>query len=191
VRLRDVLVRLMLLAPGIAPPMAAQQPPRRLTIAEALKIAEKQNLDLQAARARQAVSQAGVRAAGQRPNPIGNVSVSRDAPHEGVLIDQPVEIGPKRNRRMEVAQQEGALTEADITTVEKLVRHRVRDRYFALAHARGVTAQQAEALALAQHLHTIAQDRFNAGDVAQLEVTQTQLEVARAQADFEVAQQEE
>jgi outer membrane protein, heavy metal efflux system len=191
VRLRYVLVVFTLLGPRVAPSAHAQQPPRRLTIAEALNIAEKQNLDLQAARARQAVSQAGVRAAGQRPNPIGNVSVSRDAPHEGVLIDQPVEIGPKRNRRIEVAQQEGALTETDITAVEKLVRHRVRDRYFQLAHARGVTAQQAEALALAQRLYSIAQDRFNAGDVAQLEVTQAQLEVARAQADLEVAQQEE
>jgi outer membrane protein, heavy metal efflux system len=176
---------------AVLPSASAPQPARRLTIAEALDIAEKQNLDLLAARARQAVSEAGVRAAGERPNPTGGVSVSRDAPHEGVLIDQPVEIGPKRSRRIEVAKQEVTLTEIDIGALEKQVRHRVRDAYFSLAHARAATAQQAEALKLAERLREIAQARFSAGDVAQLEVTQADLEIARAQAEFEVAQQEE
>jgi len=191
VRLRHLFFALTLAGAGVAPSTHAQQPVRRLTIAEAFELAEKQNLDLLAARARQAVSQAGVRAAAQRPNPTGSASVSRDAPHEGVLLDQPVEIGPKRSRRIEVAQQEGALTEVDIAAVEKKVRHRVRDTYFGLAHARGKTALQAEALKLAQRLREIAEARFNTGDAAQLEVTQADLEIARAQADFEVAQQEE
>jgi len=162
-----------------------------LTIADALNLAERQNLDLLAARARRAVSQAAVRVAGQRPNPTGSVLVSRDAPHEGVLVDQPVEIGPKRGRRIAVAKQEGALTETEIVAIEKQVRHRVRDAYFDLAHARGATARQADVLKLAQRLHDIAQQRFQAGDAAQLEVTQADLEVARAQGDLQVAQQEE
>jgi len=170
---------------------ASQQAVRRLTLAEALDLAERQNLDLLAARARQAVSQARVRAAGERPNPTGSASVSRDAPHEGVLLDQPVEIGPKRSRRIDVAQQESVLTEVEIAAMEKRVRRRARDAYFGLAHARGATALQAEALQLAQHLREIAEARFATGDVAQLEVTQADLEIARAQADFEVAQQEE
>ncbi len=189
--LRHSLLALTLTGAAVAHSANAQQPVRRLTIAEALDMAEKQNLDLLAARARQAVSQAGVRAAGERPNPTGSASVSRDAPHEGVLLDQPVEIGPKRSRRIEVAQQENALTEVDIGGVEKKVRHRVRDAYFGLVHARETTALQAEALKLAERLREIAEARFNTGDAAQLEVTQADLEIARAQADFEVAQQEE
>ena len=46
-------------------------------------------------------------------------------------------------------------------------------------------------LELAKRLEQIARDRFNAGDVPQLEVIQAGLEVARAQADHKVAQQEE
>jgi len=191
VSLRHLFLALTLMGTAVAPSASAQQSVRRLTLAEALDMAEKKNLDLLAARARQAVSQAGVRAAGERPNPTGSASVSRDAPHEGVLLDQPVEIGPKRSRRIEVAQQENALTELDIGGVEKKVRHRVRDAYFGLAHARETTALQAEALKLAQRLRDIAQARFSAGDAAQLEVTQADLEIARARADFEVAQQEE
>jgi cobalt-zinc-cadmium efflux system outer membrane protein len=171
--------------------VGAQQTPRRLTIAEALDLAEKQNLDLVATRARRAIAQAGVRIAGQRPNPTGSVSVSRDAPHEGALVDQPIEIGPKRGRRIEVAKQEGALTETEIAAIEKNVRHRVRDAYFTLAHARGASARQADVLKLAQRLLDIAQARFQAGDVAQLEVTQADLEVARAQADLQVTRQQE
>jgi len=180
-----------MLAAGLLAPHVRAQQPARLTIRKALDLAEKQNLDLLAARARRAVAQAGVRTAGQRPNPLASASVSRDAPHEGVLIDQPVEIGPKRGRRIDLAKQEGALTEAGITALEKQVRRRVREAYFGLAHARRSTVQQTDVLRLAQRLRDIAQARFQAGDVAQLEVTQAELEVARAQADWQLAQQEE
>ena len=191
VKCRHLLFAITLAGSVVTPGVGAQQTPRRLTIAEALDLAEKQNLDLMAARARRAVAQAGVHVAGQRPNPTGSVSVSRDAPHEGVLVDQPAEIGPKRGRRIEVARQESALTEADISALEKQVRRRVRDTYFGLAHVRGTTARQADVLKLAQRLLDIAQARFQAGDVAQLEVTQAELEVARAQADLQLALQEE
>ncbi len=79
----------------------------------------------------------------------------------------------------------------EIAALERQVRHEVRDAYFGLAHARGATAQQADVLKLAQRLHDIAQARFQAGDIAQLEVTQADLEAARAEADLQVAQQEE
>jgi outer membrane protein, heavy metal efflux system len=191
VKLRHLSLMWTLIATVIAWPVRAQESAHRLTVGQALDLAEKQNLDLLAARARRAVAEAGVRTAGERPNPIASASVSRDSPHEGVLFDQPVEIGPKRSRRIEVAQQESLLTDTDIAAVEKQVRRRTRDAYFGLAHARGATAQQASALKLAQRLREIAQARFEAGDVAQLEVTQAALEVARAQADLQVAQQEE
>src|SRR5208282_1043911 len=105
--------------------------------------------------------------------------------------DQAVEIGPKRERRIEVARQESALTDTDIAALERQLRRSVRDAYFTLAHARGGTAQRAGALKLAEHLYEIAKMRFEAGDIAQLEVTQAELEVAREQADLQVAQQEE
>jgi len=191
VKLPRPFIIAMLVAPAIGGPICAQQSVQRLTIAQALDLAGKQNLDLLAARAKQVVAQAGVRIAGERPNPTASFGASRDSPHESALIDQPVEIGPKRARRIEVAQQEVAATEADIVAIEKQVRRRVRDAYFGLAHTRGTTELQSGALQLAQRLHEIAQQRFEAGDVAQLEVTQAELEVARAQAGLQVAQQEE
>lgn len=188
--------KLSILLPAIltvvaSAPALAQQVPQRLTLAFALDLAEKQNLDLAAARAERAVALAGVRIAGERPNPTASVAVLRDSPHESLFFDQPVELGSKRKRRIELAQQEGLLAETSISTLEREVRHSVRDAYFALAHARGVAVERAGALKLAERLQEIARSRFNAGDIPQLEVTQAELEVARAGADLQVAEQEE
>lgn len=185
-----VLLPLFLLAAG-SPPMGAQQEPAGLTLAAALDLAQKQNLDLEAARSRRVVALAGMRIAGERPNPTVSFGVARDSPHENALVDQPLEIGFQRKRRIEVAQQEGVLTDTEISAVERQLRRQVREAYFGLAQARGVTAQQTEAVKLAARLYDIADARFQAGDIPQLEVTQAELEVARARVDLQVAQAEE
>lgn len=148
-------------------------------------------MDLAAARAQRAVALAGVRTAGQVPNPTASVSVVRDSPHESVFLDQPLEVSPKRRRRIELAKQEAALTDTDIGAAERQLRRRAREAYYALAFARGVTQAHAETVRLAERLHDIAQQRFQAGDIARIELIQAELELARAQADFQVAQQEE
>jgi cobalt-zinc-cadmium efflux system outer membrane protein len=189
-----MLLLSLLIGAAFSPPTEAQLTKRgsqRLSLTDAITLADKQNLDLAAARAQRAVADAGVRAAGERPNPTLSVGASRDAPHENVLIDQPLEIGPKRSRRIEVARQEIALTETDIETMEKQVRRSVREAYFALAHARAATAQQDDIVKLADRLLDISKSRFNAGDIPKLEVTQSELESARAHADYQVALEEE
>jgi cobalt-zinc-cadmium efflux system outer membrane protein len=182
----------MVIAIGATGTASAQQSqPQKLSLASALDLAEKHNLNLLAARAQRAVALAGVRIAGERPNPTASVGVLRDTPHESLFFDQPIELGSKRRRRIDLAQQEGALTETDISALERQVRRNVRLAYFGLAFARGATAERARVLKLARRLQDIAQARFQAGDIPQLEVTQSQLEVARADADAQVAQQEE
>jgi len=171
--------------------VAWSQPTGRLSLQMALDLAAKQNLDLLAARQRQAVSQAGVQIARQRPNPTFNFTALRDTPHEGWFVDQPLELGGKRGRRIDVAHQEGALTDLEIAALERQIRRQTREAYYQLTFARAESQRLAHILELAQRLEQIARDRFNAGDVAQLEVIQAGLEVARAQADYKVAQQEE
>jgi outer membrane protein, heavy metal efflux system len=180
----------ILLALGTAGTAASQQP-QTLTLAEALNRAEKQNLDLQAARAQRAVALAGVRIAGQLPNPTVFFSVVRDTPHESLFFDQPIDISGKRGKRIKVAKQESALKEASITALERQVRREVRIAYFSRDFARRVTAQKLEAAKLAARLKEIAQARFESGDIAQLEVTQAELELSRANADAQVAKREE
>jgi cobalt-zinc-cadmium efflux system outer membrane protein len=165
------------------------QQPARLTIQEALDLADKQNLDLAAARRQRAVALAGIRIAKERPNPTANFTALRDEPHEGLFFDQPIEIGGQRGRRIDVARQEGALTEVEIATLARQVRRSTREAYYAAAYARAESERLSRVVDLARRLEQIAQDRYNAGDVAQLEVVETGLEVSRAEADLEVARQ--
>jgi outer membrane protein, heavy metal efflux system len=182
----------------VARPVRAQQetqPPgqqaQKLTLAEALQMAERQNLDLIAARAQVAVAAAGIEIAKERPNPTANTNVLRDDPHEGWWIDQPIELGSKRKKRIDLAKAQTGLTEDDVSALERLTRENVRNAFFTLALARSTTSQKSDALKLAQRLHDIAQTRFEAGDVPEIEVYQANLVVSQAQADFQTAQQEE
>lgn len=168
-----------------------QSPPARLSLQVAFDLAAKQNLDLAAARERRGVALAEIRIAGQRPNPTAHFTALRDEPHEGLFFSQPLELGSKRRRRIEVAEQEARLTDADISRAARQVRRSIREAFYNMAFTRAESERRARVLKLVQRLKQIADQRFQAGDVPRLEVTQAELEVTRAQADFEVAQQRE
>ncbi len=170
---------------------AVAQQPARLTLQGAFDLAAKQNLDLAAARQQRAVSAAGIRIAGQRPNPTFSFTALRDAPHEGFFFDQPIETGGKRRHRLEVARQESGLTEIDIDALGRQIRQMTRQAYYELAFARAETARLGEIVHLAERLKQIAEARYEAGDAPQLEVIQAGLQLAQAQADVEVARQRE
>ncbi|MGH9757658.1 MAG: TolC family protein, partial [Candidatus Acidiferrales bacterium] len=173
------------------PGQTAQMNAPILTLPGALDLAEKQNLDLQAARLQRAVSLAGVKIAGERPNPTASVAVLRDTPHESLFFDQQIETASKRKKRIDLARQQGLLTASDITAIERQVRRSVREAYFGLAFARRVTSEKSDIAKLASRLKEIAEARFQAGDIAQLEVTQAQLEWSRANADAQIAKRNE
>lgn len=174
---------------GPFPAQAQQGAP--LTLQAALDLASKQNLDLIAARSRQAVAKAGIQIARQRPNPTFSFTALRDDPHEGVFFDQPIEIGGKRGRRIDVAHQESALTDAEIAALERQIRRDTRGAYYNLAFARADTQRLGRMVELATRLKQIAEERFHAGAVAELEVIQADLGLSRAQADLQVAGQRE
>lgn len=172
--------------PGASP--GAQ--PRQLTLAATLDLAARQNLDLAAARMRRAIRLAGERIAGQIPNPTASFTASRDAPHQEVLFDQPLEIGGRRGRRIELAREETALTDVEVAALARQVRRRAREAFYAVAASRAAEAQRGRAQELARRIHEIAQARFDAGDVPQLEVFQADLAVSRTEADLKVAEQQ-
>lgn len=162
-----------------------------LSLQSALDLAEKQNLDLAAARRRRAVAVAGIATARQRPNSTLSFEALRDSPHEALLLEQPLELGPKRGRRIGVAKEEDVLTDVEISAIARQVRRNTREAFFGALLARAESERLARVVQLDERLQQIARDRFQAGDVAQLEVIQAELEVSRAQADREVAEQRE
>lgn len=184
-------------ATGTAPQQGtagnAQQssPRRQITLQDAFMLAERQNLDLAASRLQRAVAQAGIRIAGERPNPTVSFSATRDTPHESAFFDQPLEIWGQRGRRIDQAKQELSLTEIEIATTQREVRKNIREAYYSAALARAFTLQQTKVTDLAHRLQDIAKARYDAGDIPQLEVMQADVEVAKADADLEVTRQEE
>jgi outer membrane protein, heavy metal efflux system len=175
----------------VAGTSALAQQPVRLTLQSALDLAEKQNLDLTAVRRRRAVALAGIQIARQRPNPTVSFEALRDSPHEALLLEQPLELGFKRGRRIEIARQEGILTDVEIGALERQVRRNTREAFYRALFSRAESERLAHLVQLAERLEQISRQRFEAGDVSQLEVIQAGLETARAQVDLQVARQRE
>jgi cobalt-zinc-cadmium efflux system outer membrane protein len=168
-------------------PAVAQE--SSLDLQRALAAAETGNLELRAARQQRAVALAGLRIAGQIPNPTVTFAAARDLPHESLMWDQPIELGGKRGRRRAVAQEEQKTTEIDITVVSRQIRHRTREAFYRALLTRAQSEQSKTALDLANRIAEVVRQRFEVGDVAQLEVIQAEVEAARAAAEYEVAAQ--
>jgi len=160
-----------------------------LDLRAALAVADSSNLELRAARQQRAIALAGLTTARQIPNPTLTFSATRDVPHESVLWDQPIEIGGKRGHRIDVARQEQKVTEVEIGVLARQIRHRTREAFYRVLLSREQTLQAKAALDLATKLKNIVQQRFELGDVAELEVIQTDVEMARAQAEYDGAAQ--
>lgn len=165
---------------------AAQQP---LDLSAALAAAQASNLELRAARQQRALALAGLATARQLPNPVLGFTAARDTPHEGVSVDLPLELGGKRAKRIAVAREEQKSTELDIAILARQIRRRTRVGFFQSLAARAQTAQSKTAVDISTRIHDLVQQRFEAGDVAQLEVLQADVELARSNAEFETALQ--
>jgi len=155
----------------------------------ALQQAETSNLELRAARQQRAIALAGIKVAGLWLNPTVSLGAARDTPHESLLWDQPIELGGKRAKRIGVAREEQKAAEIDIGMVERQIRHRTRDAFYQALLARAGVEQAKAALDLSTRIRDAVKTRYDAGDVAQLEVIQAEVELARATTDYQVTLQ--
>jgi cobalt-zinc-cadmium efflux system outer membrane protein len=182
-------VRWLVLVVFISAAVQSQSTP--LDLRSVLAAAEADNLELRAARQQRAMALAGLQTARQFLNPSISFGAARDTPHESVLWDQIFELGGKRGKRIALAREEQAATELDISVRSRQIRQRTRQAFYAVIASREQTAQAKAALDLATRIRDIVQQRFDAGDVAQIEVIQADVELARTTADYETAAQTE
>jgi cobalt-zinc-cadmium efflux system outer membrane protein len=162
-----------------------------LDLRTTLEAAQATNLELRAARQNRAVALAGITMAGAIPNPTLSFSGTRDVPHESIVFDLPLEIGGKRAKRLAVSREEQAGTELEIQLLERNVRRRTREAFFKSMAAHQQTVQTKAAFDISSRIKEIVQQRFDAGDVPQLDVIQADVELARSQADYEMSLQTE
>ncbi len=156
-----------------------------LTLEEAIGIAIQNNPQLKAVQAKLGISEAEVKTAAARPNPnlVSNGGVAQDTYQAG--IEQTIELGGKRRKRVAVARAQQAVVHSEIAEAILNLRADVRRAYTQLYLAQEREKAYEEILQNTEKLLDITQKREQAGDIAKLDVLQADITVANAKNDLQ------
>lgn len=161
------------------------QPVQSLTLDQAMEMAIRNNPQLSATQARLQVSEAEILTAGTRLNPslVSDNGIAEKTYREG--IEQTFELGGKRRRRIAVARAQRDVVRSEINTALLDLRTDVRRAYTQLYNTQERRLAFENILQVAQELVVIAQKRERAGDIAALDVLQTDIVRVNAQNDLQ------
>jgi cobalt-zinc-cadmium efflux system outer membrane protein len=176
-----VVLLLGAVATSVGTRPAGAQPAGSLTLQAAIDRAMSANPALVAARLRRAVDAAGVSLARERLNPEATVEFEKEAPKEAYGVAVPLELGGKRGKRIAVSEAVVRAGEAELAATLAQVRNDVRRAYYGVFVADARLALIQEARDLARRVRDTAQQRFDAGSAARLEVMQTELALVSAE----------
>ncbi|MEP6916608.1 MAG: TolC family protein [Acidobacteriota bacterium] len=168
---------------------AALAPPG-LTLAEAIERAVAVNPTIAAARLQRPVDLAAVGVARERPNPEVLYESSKETPRQAIGATLPLELGGKRQRRIDLATSTIAVNEADLGRVIADIRNEVRRAYFEAAAATLRVQMSLDVRTLAQRARDAANARVLAGDVPQSDLTQSDLALATSENELVAARGE-
>jgi cobalt-zinc-cadmium efflux system outer membrane protein len=171
-------------------PCAAWAQSAPLTLDAAIARAVATNRGLAAARLAAPVAMAGIDVARERLNPELTYEAERETPRQAIGASFPIELGGKRQRRIELAEKSVASTTAEIDRTVVELRDRVRRAYFSLVGANRRVALADDLRALATRARDAAQARYNAGDVPRLELVQTELALVETENEASAARGE-
>jgi outer membrane protein, heavy metal efflux system len=179
----------------LTPAFVSAQAPRPqaavpLTLAAAIERALAANQTIAAARLQRPVDVAGVAVAGERPNPEVVYEWSKEVPRQSVGATLPIELGGKRQRRLELANATVAVTDADLARVVAEVRNDVRRAYFEVVAADARVQIADDVRALAQRARDAANARVTSGDAPRSDLTQSDLALANSVNDLVAARGE-
>lgn len=158
------------LCPGVALAQTAT-----LSLDAAITRALAANRGLAAIRLSAPVAVAGIDVARERLNPEVTYEAARETPHQAISTSFPIELGGKRQRRIDLANSSVAATTATIDRAVVELRDRVRRAYFALVSANRRVALADDLHGLAVRARDAAQQRFAAGEAPRLELLQVEL----------------
>jgi len=161
-----------------------------LTLDAAMSRAIAANRSLAAARLALPGAVAGVGVAGERLNPELSYEYAKETPHQAIAAAFPIELGGKRQRRVDLANATVSAQEAEIAKITVDLRERVRRAYFALVGINRRVALADDIVGLATRAREAAQARFNAGDVPRLELVQAELALVESENEASAARGE-
>jgi cobalt-zinc-cadmium efflux system outer membrane protein len=168
-----------------------------ITFAEFLNQVVAANLDYAAQRYNVSIAEAAVAAAKEFQNPTLQLNGGRDVTHSGsqrmpdtygASLTQTIELGGKRKYRTLGARQNYAAASA---TLDDFLRNLKLDAAAAFADALSLSRSAEQKRQSADYLNRLAQtqrDRFQAGDISQADMLQTQVEQQQFQNELLASQ---
>ena len=182
------LVAIVVMGLPVSSAVQAEAIPFRLTLAGALRIAEARNPAFRAARHAVDLAKADARAASGRPNPAVGVegegypafgSRRRSFWNDQALIvrfEQELETAGRRGHRIRSAGARVGAVRAETADARRRLHLAVGRTYFALAVAQADRAVAAAALEETERVVGLTAARFDAGEVAGVELRRLQVE---------------
>ena len=183
----------------VASPVGAQAPAtiadEHLTLDAAVAEALDKNLDLIATRAGVTIAEANLITARLRPNPV--LSLGGDhldflgtgfdeengagPPEYSLRVDFLLERGDKRARRIDVAQEERAIAEAEVLDAVRTLKLDVQQAFIDVQLAQENLALARENAASLDEIVTLNQARVRGGEVAEVELLRSRIAALQSQ----------
>jgi cobalt-zinc-cadmium efflux system outer membrane protein len=177
-----VIANLMitLVAPSLA---AGQQPLNRMSLDEALQLALRQNPTLMAQQAALFGTKAGETTAALRPNPTMNFLAEQLRPGQSqqdaqytVNVGQPIELGGKRQRRIDSARAATQVATYQLADARRQIVLQVKSAFAGVLIARDQLALAEANLKTLDDTERIQRLRAEKGDISELELLRIQVQ---------------
>lgn len=158
---------------------------RQITLDEAITSSIANNPQIQSERAKVGISNAQIKTAGLWTNPrmVLDASIA-DKSYKGG-IEQTIQLGGKIKKKVNIAKQQKEVTLQEIATAIIDLRANVRTAYIQLYSAQERLNTEYEILKISKSMSDIARKKEIAGDIAKLDVLQTEILEVNTQSDIE------
>ena len=163
---------------------------KSITLSKAIELGVLNNPTLKAARAKLGISDAQILQAGllSNPNIISDNGFAEDTFRVG--IEQTIELGNKRSRRIKLAKMQKEVVQQEIITTMLDVRSKVRSSYIQTYNAQQKLLASREILETITSLEKIAKEREKKGNVENLDILQAEITVINAKNNIQSAKLE-
>jgi len=158
---------------------SGQERATRLTMDDALRLAERENPTLRAKRFELDVTRAGEITAGLRPNPSASYTAEKfgaSIQEYTVTLGQTIELGGKRARRLDSARAATRVTRFEVDDIRRQVFAQVKKTFTDVLVARATLALAEQTLKTLDDVERIQRFRAERGDISELELTRIQLQ---------------
>jgi len=175
-----VRIILVLLCLALAREAGAQAMPR-VTLDEVVALALRDNRTLRAKQYEHQATRAGEITAGLRPNPVGTYSNQylgggHVEPEHAISLGQPLELGGKRQRRLDSARAATRVSEFEVADTRRQVVAAVKRTFTDILVSEATLGLAAEGLKALDEVERIQRFRAERGDISELELTRIQVQ---------------